>query len=453
MYDLVVIGGGSAGFSAAMTAANLNKKVCIIEKGPFGGLCILKGCMPSKTLIHSARIAEEIKKSKEFGININENITFDIPKIINRKNKIVQGFADYRLEAVKKNKNIDLVTGTAKFISKNEVVVNNKKIQGKNFLISTGSKTAKSPFKDLEEIGYITSDEAVELKSLPKSIACLGAGPVSVELAYYFHNMGVEVIIVQRSKHILGHDDEDISIVVEESFKKKGMKIYTNTELKNFYKQGNKKIIEFLHNNKKETIKVDEILLGFGRVPNVNSLDLKKAGMKLDKKGAPILNKYMQTSIKNIYVAGDSNGLLEVVNVAIEHGRIAAENMFKTKKQTVDYHKFPMAVYCHPEVAWIGVTEKEARDKKLNVKVGKLPYEDLGKAVCYGETEGFIKFIVDKKTNRILGVGIVGHLASDIIHEAVPLLYFKATLQDLAKMPHMHPTFGEIYSYLVDEMI
>src|SRR3989338_8623192 len=382
--------------------------------------------MPSKTLIHSARIAEEIKKSKEFGININENITFDIPKIINRKNKIVQGFADYRLEAVKKNKNIDLVTGTAKFISKNEVVVNNKKIQGKNFLISTGSKTAKSPFKDLEKIGYITSDEALELKSLPKSIACLGAGPVSVELAYYFHHMGVEVIIIQRKDHILGHDDEDMSIVVEESFKKKGMKIYTNTELKNFYKKNNEKIIEFLHNNKKEKIKVDEILLGFGRVPNVNSLDLKKEGRKLDKKGAPILNKYMQTSI---------------------------ENIFKTKKQTVDYHKFPMAVYCHPEVAWIGITEKEARDKKLNVKVGKLSYEDLGKAVCYGETEGFIKFIVDKKTNRILGVGIVGHLASDIIHEAVPLLYFKATLQDLAKMPHMHPTFGEIYSYLVDEMI
>lgn len=453
MYDLVVIGGGSAGFSAAMTASNLNKKVAIIEKGPFGGLCILKGCMPSKTLLHSARLSEEIKNSKEFGINISGNITFDIPKIINRKDKIIQGFADYRLEAVKKNKNIDLVTGTARFISKNEIIVNDKTVKGKNFLISTGSKTAKSPFPELEKLGYITSDEALELKSLPKSIICLGAGPVAIELAYYFHNMGVEVIIVQRGKHILGHDDEDMSIVVEESFKKKGMKIYTNTELKNFYKKDNEKIIEFLHNNKKETVKAEEILLGYGRVPNVDSLGLPKTRMRLDKKGFPILNKYLQTSVKNIYVAGDSNGILEVVNVAVEQGRIAAENMFKTKKQVMDYHKFPMAVYSHPEVAWIGITEKEAKEKKLDIKVGKLPYEDLGKAVCYGETEGFIKFIVDKKTNRIIGVGIVGHMASDLIHEAVPLLYFKATLQDLAKMPHMHPTFGEIYSYLVDEMI
>lgn len=454
MYDLVIIGGGSAGFSAAMAAKELKKKVCMIEKGPFGGLCILKGCMPSKTLLHSARLAEEIRGAKEFGINVPKKVTYNIPKLVNRKNKIIKGFADYRLEAVEKSKkNIDLVYGTARFISKDEVVVNNKRIKGKNFLISTGSTTSPSPFPDLEKIKYITSDEALELKKHPKSIAFLGAGPVSIEMAYYFHSLGVEVTIIQRSKHILGHDDEDMSIVVEESFKKKGMKIYTSSELKKFYKKDGKKIIEFTSNNKKEKISAEEILLGFGRVPNVKSLGLEKTGMKLDKKGIPKLNKYLQTSLKNIYVAGDSNGLLQVVNVAVEHGRVAAENMFKTKKQVMDYHKFPMAVYSHPEVAWIGVTEKEAKDKKLNVKIGKLPYEDLGKAVCYGETEGFIKFIVDKKTDRILGVGIVGHLASDLIHEAVPLLHFKATLQDLAKMPHMHPTFGEIYSYLVEEML
>lgn len=455
MYDLVIIGGGSAGFSAAMAAVRYNKKVCIIEKGPFGGLCILKGCMPSKTLIYSARLSEEIKKAKEFGINIHGKITYDIPKIINRKNKIIKGFADYRLEIIKKNKDkIDLIFGEAKFISKNEVKVKNKIIKGKNFLISTGSSIKPSPFKDLNKIRYITSDEALELKKLPKSIVLLGGGPTSVEMAYYFSNMGVKTTIIQRSKHLLDNNiDEDMSKVIEQSFRRNGIEIYTSADLKKFYKKESSKIIEFRHENRLKKIKTEEILLGFGRGPNLNNLDLQKTGMKLDNKQIPILNKYLQTSIKHIYVAGDSNDILGVVNVAVEHGRIAAENMFGNKKETLDYHKIPIAVFSHPEIAWIGVTEKEAKEKKMDVKIGKLPYEDLGKAVCYGETEGFIKFIVDKKTNRILGVSIIGHLASDIIHEALPLIYFNAKLKDLSKMIHIHPTFGEIYGYLADEMI
>ncbi|MAG52852.1 MAG: hypothetical protein CMH62_02720 [Nanoarchaeota archaeon] len=453
MYDLVVIGGGSAGYSAAMTSLDYKKKICIIEKGQFGGLCILKGCMPSKTLIHSARVSEVIKNADKYGVNISGKVTFDVPKLINRKNRIIKGFADYRLKNIKKNKkNIDLIYGEAKFISKNEVKVNNKIIKGKNFLISTGSKTTPSPFKDLNEIGYITSNEALELKKLPKSMAFLGGGPVALEMAYYFSNLGVKCYVIQRGDHLLGANDEDLAIVVENSFRKNGIDVYTCTDLKKFYKKNGKKVIIFDHNKKKKKLEVDEIFLGFGRSPNVDTLDLQTTNMKLDEKGTPKLNPYLQTSVKNIYVAGDSNALLEVVNVAVEHGRVAAKNMFR-KKEKIDYHKFPMAVFCHPEVAWIGLTEKEAEEKKLKVKIGKLLYEDLGKAVCYGEEEGFIKFIVDKKTDRILGVAIVGHMASDIIHEAVPLLYYKATLKDLNNMQHIHPTFGEIYSYIVEEML
>jgi len=454
MYDLVVLGGGSAGYSAAMTALEYKKKICIIEKGPFGGLCILKGCMPSKTLIHSARIAEIIKNASKYGVNVSGKVKFNVPKLISRKNKIIQGFADYRLKNVKKNhKDIDLIYGEGKFISKNEIKVGNKIIKGKNFLISTGSKTSQSPFQDLNKIGYITSDEALELKELPKSMAFLGGGPVALELAYYFANLGVESTIIQRSSHILNQNDKDLAIVLEKSFRKNGIKIYSNTELKKFSKTKEGKEIEVNQGKKKIKLKVEEIFLGFGRCPNVDNLGLENLNMKLDEKKVPILNEHLQTSIKNIYVAGDSNGLIEVVNIAVEHGKVSVENMFGEKKQKVDFHKFPMAVFTHPEVAWIGVTETEAKEKNMKVKIGKLPYEDLGKAVCYGEEEGFIKFIVDKKTKKILGVGIVGHLASDIIHEAVPLLYFNATLEDLNKMQHIHPTFGEIFSYLVEKML
>ncbi len=450
IYDLVIIGGGSAGYSAARTAASFRKKVCIIEKGPFGGLCILRGCMPSKMLIYSARIAELIKNAKEFGIHVDQNIKVDAKHIVERKNKIIKGFADYRLNAVKKNKNIDLVMGKASFVSKNKVQVGGKIIEGKNFLISTGSKIFVPNIPGLRETGYITSDDALELKKFPKSLIVLGGGPVTLELAYYFFHLGVEVTIIQRNEHVMSDNDEDLVEVIEESFRKKGIKVYTGTSLKRFYKSNSMKIVEFNQDKKNLIVRAEEILVGLGRAPDFDGLNLEKTKMKLSERNAPVLDEYLRTSVKNIYVAGDASDIMEVVNVAVEQGKVAAENMFG-KKEKIDYHKFPMAVFTHPEIAWIGVTEKEAKEKNMDVEIAKLPYEDLGKAVCYGETEGFIKFIMDKKSKRILGAAIVGHLASDIIHEAVPLLYNKNTIYDLAKMQHIHPTFGEIYSYLVED--
>ena len=450
IYDLIVIGGGSAGYSAAKIATSYKKKVCVIEKGPFGGLCILRGCMPSKTLLWSARIAELIKNANEFGIHVDQNIKVDAKHIVERKNKIIKGFADYRLNSVKKNKNIDLVYGKANFISKNKVQVGGKIIEGKNFLISTGSRISIPTIPGLKEAGYITSDDALELKRFPKSLIVLGGGPVTLELAYYFFNLGVEMTVIQRSEHVMSDNDEDLAEVIEESFRKKGIKVYTGTSLKSVSRVGDMKIVEFELGKKNVKVRAEEILVGLGRVPDFEGLSLEKTGMKLNEKNLPILNDYLQTSVKDIYVAGDASRISEVVNVAVEQGKVAAENMFG-KKEKIDYHKFPMAVFTHPEVAWIGVTEKEAKEDNMYIEIARLPYSDLGKAVCLGETEGFIKLILDKKSKRILGVAIVGHLASDIIHEAVPLLYNKNTIYDLAKMQHIHPTFGEIYSYLVED--
>lgn len=448
MYDLIVLGCGSAGYNAAMTALRFKKKVCIIEKGPFGGLCILKGCMPSKTLIYSARINEIIKKSKTFGVNIEGKISIEPSKIIERKNKIIKGFADYR-KGVVESKDIDLIYGKAEFISKNEIKVNNRIVKGKNILISTGSKEFIPEIQGLKETGYITSDEVLELKKFPKSMAILGAGPVGIELGYYLNGLGVKVTIIQRGGQILSNNDYDCAKELENALKKKGIQIYTNTSIKSLSKG---KKIRFNYNNKEKEILVDEILVAFGRNPNLTGLNIEKANIKIEK-GLIKSNNYLQTNTKNIYIAGDSSANLAVVNVAVEEGRVAAINMFSKKKEKINYSIFPMAVFSHPELAWIGIQEKEAKEKNLNVKIGKFYFKDLGKAECLDETDGFIKFIVDKKNNRILGVSIIGHEASDLIHEAIPLLYYKATLDDLKKMPHLHPTFGEIYSYLVDEML
>ena len=452
MYDLIVLGGGSAGYSAAMTALSFKKRVCIIEKGPFGGLCILKGCMPSKTLIYSARINEIIKKSKTFGINIEGKVSIDPSSIIERKNKIIKGFAEYRKEVVGGKKGIDIVYGKAEFVSKNEIKVNNKVIKGKNILISTGSKEFIPEIPGLKEAGYITSDEALELKKFPKSMAILGAGPVAIELGYYFNSLGVKTTIIQRGEQILSNSDYDCAKELENALKNKGILIYTDTSIKSLSKSDKGKKVIFDQNKQEKEIIADEILVAFGRKPNLERLNLEKAGISSEK-GLIKNNVYLQTSTKNIYIAGDSSANLAVVNVAVEEGRVAVVNMFSKKKEKINYSIFPIAVFSHPEFAWIGISEKEAKEKNLNVKIGKFYFKDLGKAECLDETEGFIKFVVDKKTNKILGVSIVGNEASDLIHEAVPLLYYKATLDDLKKMPHLHPTFGEIYSYLADEMI
>ncbi len=450
-YDLVVVGGGSAGYSAAITAAEMKKKICIIEKGPFGGLCILKGCMPSKTLIYSARVAEIIKKSDVYGIKINKSFKVNLPYIIKRKNRLIEGFADYRKNLINKNKNIKLIYGEAKFISKNKLKVGNRIIEGKHFLISTGSKIFIPAIPGLEETSYLTSDDVLNLKKFPKSIGILGGGPVGIELGYYMHQLGVKTVILERSEQILSSTDYDCAKELERSLKEKGINIYTNTTLTKFSKSGKKKKIFFSQGKSKKAIIVDEILAAFGRRPDTKGLSLESAGIRL-KDRKPVINKYLQTSVRNIYIAGDASSNLPVVNVAVEEGRIAAKNMFSFRKQSINYHMFPIAVFSHPEFAWVGISEREAKEKRIEIKVGKYPFNDLGKAICLDETDGFIKFIVNKKNNQIIGVSIVGKEASDLIHEAVPLLYYKATISDLKKMPHIHPTFGEIYSYLVDEM-
>ena len=334
MYDLVIIGAGSAGYHAAMSAVKLKKKVCVIDKGPFGGLCILKGCMPSKTLLYSARLNELMKKAHKLGIVLPQEPVVNLPYIIHRKDKIIQGFADYKKEVLEKNKKyIRLVYGTAEFVSPKEVRVNNIKIKGKYFLIATGSKIFIPPIEGLQETGYLTSDEALEIKKLPESLVILGAGAIAMELGYYFQSLGAKVTILQKNNQILDHMDHASAKEVEEIFRKKGMQIYTGVDIKRISKDDTKKKIEFLHKTTKKMIVTDEILLALGRRPNLEPLNVEKAGIKLYN-GKLKTNKFLQTNVKHIYAAGDASGNLLVVNVAVEEGKIAAENMFSSKNKS-----------------------------------------------------------------------------------------------------------------------
>ena len=454
MYDLVIIGAGSAGYHAAMSAVKLKKKVCVIDKGPFGGLCILKGCMPSKTLLYSARLMELFKKAHKFGVYAEGRVAIDMPHMISRKNGIIKGFADYRKESFDKkvkSREIDFIPGEAGFVDRNSVRVGDKLVKGVNFLIATGSEVVIPEINGLKETGYITSDDALELKKLPGSIAVIGGGYIGVELAYYFHALGVKTIIIERGERLVKIADSDIGKELERVFAGKGIKVYTKAGVREISKAGGKKKIVFEQGESEIHVEVDEILVAVGRKPNIDGLELSRAGVKVMNNRINV-DDYLGTNVKNIYAAGDAAGRLMVVNAAVEGGRIAVGNMFGKKKEKLEYDRVPFAVFCNPEIAWIGIGEDEAKKRKLNIEVRKIGFAELGKAECYDETDGFIKFVIEKKSRRILGVGIIGHNAADLIHEGVPLLYYKAKIDDLKKMMHVHPSFGEIYSYLADEI-
>src|SRR3989344_4088662 len=311
-------------------------------------------------------------------------------------------------------------------------MVGDKLVKGVNFLIATGSEVVIPEINGLKETGYITSDDALELKKLPGSIAVIGGGYIGVELAYYFHALGVKTIIIERGERLVKIADSDIGKELERVFAGKGIKVYTKAGVREISKAGGKKKIVFEQGGSEIHVEVDEILVAVGRKPNIDKLELSRAGVKITN-GRINVDDYLGTNVKNIYAAGDAAGRLMVVNAAVEGGRRAVGNMFGKKKEKLEYDRVPFAVFCNPEIAWIGFAE-------------------LGKAECYDETDGFIKFVIEKKSRRILGVGIIGHNAADLIHEGVPLLYYKAKIDDLKKMMHVHPSFGEIYSYLADEI-
>ena len=234
-------------------------------------------------------------------------------------------------------------------------------------------------------------------------------------------------------------------------FAGKGIKVYTKAGVREISKAGGKKKIVFEQGESEIHVEVDEILVAVGRKPNIDGLELSRAGVKVMNNRINV-DDYLGTNVKNIYAAGDAAGRLMVVNAAVEGGRIGVGNMFGKKKEKLEYDRVPFAVFCNPEIAWIGIGEDEAKKRKLNIEVRKIGFAELGKAECYDETDGFIKFVIEKKSRRILGVGIIGHNAADLIHEGVPLLYYKARIDDLKKMMHVHPSFAEIYSYLADEI-
>lgn len=434
-YDVIVIGGGSGGYAAADTAQSSGAKVAIVDPGPLGGLCILRGCMPTKTILRSSDIMALMQRAGEFGLSAS-NIQADLAAIVDRKNRLIREFADYRIEQLK-NPRFTLVQEKAAFVSPHEIEAGGKRLSAKSFIVATGSVIAQIPVPGLQETGYLTSDDVLELKNQPESMIVLGAGPVAVELAQFYQRIGTQVTLIQRSQHILSSTNADLARPIEARLREEGMILFTDTQLQQVSAEGDHKIVRFMHEGKEKFVSAACILDALGRRPNTDNLNLDAAGVEISKWSIGV-DCTMQTSQPHIFAVGDVNGLHEVVHIAIQQGEVAGWNATHPDQtpREVDERLTTNVVFTDPPVASVGLTEKDCQKKKIEYLTASYPFNDHGKSLCLGETHGHVKLLCDPKSGEILGGHITGPEAGELIHQLIAMMYFKGTVKDLLTMPH-----------------
>lgn len=460
-YDFIVIGGGSAGYAAAATASRLGLKTAVIEGGDeIGGLCILRGCMPSKTLLESASRAESTRRAGEFGLRA-EYFGADGGAIRARKRRLIGEFADYRRGQLEDGR-FDFIRGHAAFADDHHLEVRLRdgglrRLRGETFLIATGSVVHCIDLPGLKETGYITSDDVLDADEIPESVIVLGAGAIGLELATFYAGVGSKVTVIQRSAQVLKGSDADVAEATTEGLEHRGIEILRDTKLLRVSKEDGRKRIVFEHRGKEHAVEASEILCALGREPATASLGLERAGVTTCEAGITV-GKTQQTRAAHIFAAGDVCGPYEIVHLAVQQGEVAARNAARVLKrldgelERMDYALKLFAVFTHPEVATVGLSEHEAKEQHYDVLVAKYPFADHGKSMVKGETHGFVKLIADKATRRILGGACVGPNAAELIHEIVVAMSFGATAGQLARVPHYHPTLSEIWTYPAEEL-
>jgi dihydrolipoamide dehydrogenase len=451
-FDVAIIGGGSGGYAAARTAAAANLKTVVIEGGKeVGGLCILRGCMPTKALLYAAEVKHLAEHAETWGVRAGK-ISFDFAKVMARKNLMIKDFADFRAQQLNAGK-FKFIRANATFLDAHTVELSNgKKLTARNFVIATGSSVAPSPLPQFDEIGFITSDEALELKKLPRSLIILGGGAVACEFAQFFARFGVKVIIIQRGKHLMKEFDLDAGAEIGKVFRREGIKVFAGTRLLDAKRNRKLKTVSFEQNGKTISVSAEEILFALGRIPNTANLDLENAGVETEN-GRIIANSKMQTSAPHIFAAGDCTGPHEIVHIAVTQGEIAAHNIAQPKSpRKMDYRLLISIVFTEPQVAFVGLTEKEATARGIKFLAASYPFNDHGKSLIMDAKDGFVKLLADPKSGEILGGACVGPSGGELIHEIVAAMAKRMTVHELAAMPHYHPTLAEIWTYPAEEL-
>lgn len=440
-FDLIVIGSGPGGYVASIRAAQLGLKTAIIEKDSLGGICLNWGCIPTKSLLKSAKIFNYLKNSSDYGFNI-DNIEIDFPKIINQSRKIVNKMNDGINFLMKKNK-IEVIYGVATMKYNNiiNIELNDKIIEytASNIIIATGTNPRK--YNDNKIINY---KEALNLSKLPNSIIIIGSGAIGVEFASFYNEMGVNVTIIEKEKNILPSEDYEISNELKKIFIKKGINIFTSSLIEKIecYNEQAKVFIN-INNKEKKILESDIVFYAIGNIPNISNIGLENIGIKT-KQGFIEVDKFYQTNIPSYYAIGDIIYGPSLAHVASAEGILCVEKIKGLNPIPLNYNNIPICIYSIPEIASVGYTEKEAIDKGYKIKIGKFFFNTLSKSVINRDLDGFVKVIFDEKYGEWLGCHMIGNNVSDIISEVVVARKLETTGYEIIKSIHPHPSLSEI---------
>ncbi|TFB18495.1 mercury(II) reductase [Filobacillus milosensis] len=441
-YDLLIIGSGGAAFSAAIKAVEKGAKVAMVERGTIGGTCVNIGCVPSKTLLRAGEINHFAKQNPFNGLNLSAG-PVELNKLTEQKSDLVESLRNKKYVDLIDEYGFELIKGAAKFVDEQTIEVDGKTITAKKFLIATGASSTIPNIPGLDDVDYLTSTTALELKEVPSRLAVIGSGYIAMELGQLFNNLGSQVTLMQRGERLVKEYDPEISEAIDEALTEQGLQFITGVTYKKVEQEGSLKRVYLEVNGEEKVIEAEEILVAAGRTPNTSSLNLDKAGVRIGNRQEVFVDEYLQTSNPRIYAAGDVTLGPQFVYVAAYEGGIVAENALGLGKRTVDLRFVPAVTFTNPSIAAVGLTEKQAKDKGYDVKVSVLPLDAVPRALVNRETKGVFKLVVDANTQKLIGTQIVAENAGDVIYSATLAIQFGLTIDDLKSTLAPYLTMAE----------
>jgi pyruvate/2-oxoglutarate dehydrogenase complex dihydrolipoamide dehydrogenase (E3) component len=449
-YNLVVIGAGTAGLVTAAGAAGLGAKVALVERYLLGGDCLNVGCVPSKSIIRSSRVVADVRDARELGLENSIDIEIDFSAVMERLRRLRAKISYHDSARRFQDLGVDVFLGEGRFSDPQTVEVDGKRLRFKKAVIATGSRPVIPLVDGLVEAGFLTNETVFSLTERPRRLAVIGGGPIGCELAQAFQRLGSEVTLFHNASHILNREDEDAAEIVQQAFIRDGIRLILGCKTKRVERIKGNRVIHIECQGKEETITVDEILVGTGRAPEVEGLNLDAAAVRYDKKEGVVVNDYLQTTNPNIYAAGDISLKHKFTHTADAAARIVIQNaLFKGRKKWSAL-TIPWTTYTDPEIAHVGMYEKDAREKGIGVDTFVRQFEEVDRAVTDGEEEGFVKVHVKKRTDRILGATIVARHAGEMISEITLAMVGNLGLKTLANVIHSYPTQAEAIKHVAD---
>lgn len=450
--DAVVLGGGSAGYAAARTLAAQGCDTLVLDGAPeLGGLCILRGCMPTKALLHAAELREAIREGGAWGIHA-EGVRVDPGALFARKDALIGEFATYRRGQLQDGR-FRLVRSRARFEGPSLLRLDDgRAVRFGQAVIATGSKVAPVVVPGLADAGFLTSDSALAQARVPESLAVLGGGAVALEFAQFYARLGCRVSVVQRGRQLLSGFDADVVGELVAALRREGLEVFTGATLDRVERVAEGRRVRFRQDGKDVSIEATEVLHGLGRVPDLDGLGLEAAGIATER-GRIAIDARQRTSCPGVFAAGDCCGPHEVVHLAVQQGEVAAHNLLHPgRPREMDYRLRMSVVFTAPQVAQVGLSEREAADRGIPCRVDRYPFNDHGKSMILGCREGFVKVLADPQTGEVLGAACVGPQAGELIHEPAVAMAARMTVAQWAVVPHYHPTLAEIWTYPAESL-